>query len=142
MTRITFLHGASDRLQAAIAWLGTAAREGRRGVVFAPSDRDLAQLDHLLWTQPATGFTPHCKSDSALAAETPVVLASSIEQPMHSEFLVNLSEGIPPGFSSFEHLVEIIGTAEADRIAGRERYRFYRERGYPLEAMDISGDAA
>lgn len=142
MTRITFLHGAGDRLQAASAWLGEAAREGRRVLVFAPADRDIEQLDRLLWSQPATGFIPHCKADAALAAETPVLLASSIESPMHCEFLVNLSAAIPPGFSSFENLIEIIGTAEADRIAGRERYRFYRERGYPLEARDISGDAA
>lgn len=142
MTRITFLHGAGNRLQAAVAWLGQAARDGRRVLVFTPSEREMEQLDRLLWTQPATGFTPHCKAGTALAAETPVVLAGSIERPIDCEFLLNLSEGIPPGFGSFEHLVEIVGTAESDRIAGRERYRFYRERGYPLEARDISGDAA
>ncbi len=141
MTRITFLHGASDRLQAAASWLGQAAREGRRSLVFAPADRDLEQLDRLLWTQPATGFTPHCRAGAAVAAETPVVLASTVERPVDCECLLNLSDGIPPGFSSFEHLVEIVGMAEAERAAGRERYRFYRERGYPLEARDVSGDA-
>ncbi|HTJ95450.1 MAG TPA: DNA polymerase III subunit chi, partial [Pararobbsia sp.] len=38
----------------------------------------------------------------------------------------------PPGFASFERLLEIVGN-EADELqAGRERYRFYRDRGYPL----------
>ena len=142
MTRITFLHGAGNRLQAAGTWLGQVAREGRRVLVYAPLERDLEHLDRLLWTQSATGFVPHCLDGTALATETPFVLAGTIEQPGSCEFLLNLSDGIPPGFSSFEQLVEIVGSADSDRIAGRERYRFYRERGYPLDARDISGDAA
>lgn len=141
MTRITFLHGAGNRLSAACAWLAQAEREGHRVLVYAPAEQDLNQLDRQLWAQSATSFTPHCLEGAALASETPIVLAATIAHPGHREFLLNLSDSIPPGFSSFEQLVEIVGTAESDRIAGRERYRFYRERGYPLDARDISGDA-
>ena len=28
---------------------------------------------------------------------------------------------------------------DEDRLPGRERFRFYRERGYPLQNSDISG---
>jgi DNA polymerase-3 subunit chi len=142
MTRISFLHGAGDRLQAAVAWLAQAAHSGRRVLVYAPQERDLEHLDRLLWALPATGFTPHCKNGAALATETPVVLTGSLEQPVHDECLLNLSAEVPPAFSRFEHLVEIVSTSDPDKIAGRERFRFYRERGYPLEAKDISGEAA
>jgi DNA polymerase-3 subunit chi len=141
MTRVSFLHGADDRLQAAVAWLGQAAREGRRVLVYAPQESELEHLDRLLWALPATGFTPHCKHGAALATETPVVLTGSLEQPVHDECLLNLSAEVPPAFSRFEHLVEIVSTSDADKVAGRERFRFYRERGYPLEAKDISGEA-
>lgn len=142
MTRITFLHNASDRLQAAAVWLGQAVRAGEKMVVYVPSEADLERLDRLLWTHPATGFTPHCAATSALAAETPVVLTTELDRPVHDECLVNLSNEIPPRFSSFEHVIEVVSTADNIRIPGRERFRFYRERGYPLEAKDISGDVA
>lgn len=142
MTRISFLHGAGDRLQAASAWLAKAVQDGERVIVFAPRETELERLDRLLWLQPPTGFTPHCHASSALAGETPVVLAPGLDNPAHDKCLLNLSDEIPPGFSSFEQLIEIVSTADSDRLPGRERFRFYRERGYPLEAFDISGAGA
>ncbi len=141
MTRVSFLHGAGNRLHAAVDWLGQAVREGRRVLVYAPREHDLDLLDRLLWSHPPTGFIPHCREGAALAPETPVVLTGSLDRPIHDECLVNLSDEVPPAFSSFEQLVEIISTANADRVAGRERFRFYRDRGYALDARDISGEA-
>jgi hypothetical protein len=44
--------------------------------------------------------------------------------------LVNLGGDLPPGFSRFDRLIEIVGTDETDRIPARERFKFYRDRGY------------
>lgn len=139
MTQISFLHGAHDRLQAVAQWLGIASHQGRRVMVYVPVGERREQLDRLLWIHPANGFTPHCLADDKLAAETPVVLAAALEHPLHDECLLNLSDEIPPGFSRFQQLVEVVSTEESVRLPGRERFRFYRERGYPLEARDISG---
>jgi len=139
MTKITFLHGAHDRLQAVAAWLGQASNQGRRVLVYVPTGDRREQLDRLLWAHPATGFTPHCRADSNLAPETPIVLASALDQPLHDECLLNLSDEVPSGFSRFKELIEIVSIEDADRVPGRERFRFYRERGYPLETSDISG---
>lgn len=142
MTRVSFLHGAGDRLQAMASWLEHASRERRRVVVFVPASENRERLDRLLWAHPAIGFVPHCPAGSSLAAETPVILAAELDQTPHEEFLLNYSDEIPPGFGRFEQLVEIISTADHDKLPGRERFRFYRERGYPLEARDISGEPA
>lgn len=139
MTQISFLHGARDRLQAVAAWLGKAGSEGRQVLVYVPDGERSEQLDRLLWTHPATGFTPHCRAADKLAAETPIILTSVLDHPPHDGCLVNLSDEIPPGFSRFQELVEIISVNDGDKLPGRERFRFYRERGYPLEARDISG---
>jgi DNA polymerase-3 subunit chi len=138
MTEIRFLHGAQDRLQAVAAWLGQAGSEARKVLVYAPLDEQRNQLDRLLWTQPATGFIPHCMDGDKAAAETPIVLASRLDNLLHDECLLNLSNEIPPGFSRFRQLIEIVSIDDADRIPSRERFRFYRERGYPLEARDIA----
>jgi DNA polymerase-3 subunit chi len=138
MTQISFFHGTHNRLQAVAAWLGRECREGRQVLVYVPAEERSKELDRLLWTTPATGFTPHCKSDESLAAETPILLASGLDNPPHDGCLLNLSDEIPPGFSRFQQLIEIISVAEEDRLPGRERFRYYRERGYPLETRDIA----
>ncbi len=139
MTQISFFHGARDRLQAVAAWLARAGSEGRQVMVYVPALDRSDQLDRLLWTQPATGFTPHCRAGDPLAAETLIILATELDDLLHGACLVNLSNEIPPCFSRFQQLIEIISIDDEDRLPGRERFRFYRERGYPLENRDIAG---
>jgi DNA polymerase-3 subunit chi len=138
MTEISFLHGVRDRLQAVVTWLGQACSDGTKVLVYAPLGDQRDQLDRLLWTHPATGFAPHCMEGDKLAAETPIVLAAKLDNPPHDGCLLNLSDEVPPGFSRFQQLIEIVSVNDADRLPGRERFRFYKERGYPLEARDIS----
>lgn len=139
MTNISFLHGAHDRLQAVAAWLTKLGAEAGPVLVYVPDVERSKRLDALLWTHPATGFTPHCRTDDKLAAETPILLASGLDNPPHDGCLLNLSDEIPPGFSRFRQLIEIVSAEDRDKLPGRERFRFYRERGYPLDARDISG---
>lgn len=139
MTQIKFFHGAHDRLQSIVVWLGRAGSEGRQVLVYVPIGERCEQLNRLLWTHPATGFAPHCRAKDKLATETPIILATDLDTPPHDDCLLNLSNEIPPGFSRFQQLIEIISVEDEDRLPGRERFRFYRERGYPLENHDISG---
>ncbi len=138
MTEISFLHGVRDRLQAVATWLGLVGIEGRRVLVYVPLSGQRDQLDRLLWTLPATGFVAHCMDNDKLAAETPIVLAATLDKPLHDGCLLNLSDDVPPGFSRFQQLIEIVSVDDADRLPGRERFRFYKERGYPLQARDVS----
>jgi DNA polymerase-3 subunit chi len=46
--------------------------------------------------------------------------------------LLNLAPAVPAQFARFERLLEVVGNSEDELVAGRERYRFYRDRGYPL----------
>jgi len=138
MTHVTFLHGAHDRLQAVAAWLNQPAQKSAQIVVFAPDSSIANRLDSLLWTTPATGFLPHCRAESRLASETPVVLTDSLDNVSHDHCLLNLSDEVPPNFSRFTELVEIVSVEDTVRLPGRERFRFYRDRGYPVDNRDIS----
>lgn len=133
MTRICFYTNAADRLQAAAAWLAASWREHAPVRVFAPDAALAERLDRLLWTQSALAFLPHCTADSPLAEETPVVIASTLDPLSADHCLLNLSDEIPPGFSRFEELIEIISIDDRVRLPARERFRYYRERGYALE---------
>ncbi len=138
MTRIDFYHGAADKVAAACRLLNELYLGGRRVMVYAPDDALLARLDTLLWSQPALGFVPHCRLGSPLATETPIVIGTQLEQTPHYEVLINLDGELPPSFSRFEQLIEIVGNDNADRTPARARFKFYRDRGYALQAHDFS----
>lgn len=140
MTHILFLHGAPDRLAAAAHWVAANWTERRPVVLYAPHGDDGDRLDRILWTQGGTSFVPHCRADSALAVETPVLIVASLEQMIQDECLVNLSNEIPPGFSRFAEVIEVVSHDEAVRVPARERFKFYRERGYAPESRNLGGE--
>ena len=138
MTQIFFYHNASDRLAAAAALIGKAAMQKKPLLVYAPDGEIASTLDRQLWTQQPTGFVPHVRSDSPLATETPVVIADTLDLPTQTERLFNLSAEIPPGFSRFNSVIEVIGQEDAERQAGRERVKFYKDRGYAIKFFDLA----
>lgn len=140
MTHVRFFHNAGDRLTVAAGWLRESWRRRQRVVVFAPLATVASRLDQLLWSQPATSFLPHCSAESVLAGETPIVLAASLDRLPHDQVLLNLGDETPPGFSRFETLIEIVSGDEEDRQTARARFRYYRERGYTIEATDLAAE--
>ncbi len=137
MTRIDFYHYAEDKLRYACRLAATVAERDNRLVVFAPDEGLLSSFDRLLWTYQSTRFVPHCRATDAIAAETPVVLASGDESLPHHDVLLNLGTEWPPFFASFERLLEIVGNDEEDKAHARNRFVFYRKRGYEINVNAI-----
>jgi DNA polymerase-3 subunit chi len=139
MTRIEFFFNIEDKLQKIAELADSAIRKGRRLMVFSSDAEAASRLEHYLWTNPAIGFTPHCRPDHALAAVTPIIIDCRGEQLAHDDVLVNLQTQHPPFFSRFRRLIEIVGLDEEDKSAARMRYRFYRDRGYEIKTFDATG---
>lgn len=139
MTRVDFYFNAADKMQVACRLAGKAAASGSRLLVYAPDPATLQRIDRMLWTWPATGFVPHCGASDAIAAETPVLLDSATEAAAGCEVLLNLSPETPPAFERFERVLEVVGRDDEDRLQARDRYRFYRERGYRIDDHDLGG---
>jgi hypothetical protein len=53
--------------------------------------------------------------NSPLAAETPVLIAGTLDAVPHDERLFNLSAEVPPGFSRFASLIEVVGQDREER---------------------------
>lgn len=138
MTQIFFYHNASDRIGAMAALIGKAFAQKKPLLVYAPEPESASTLDRHLWMHPSTGFVPHVRHSSPLAGETPVLIANSLDEPAQSERLFNLSNAVPPGFSRFISLIEVVGRNEEERIAGRERAKFYKDRGYAIKYFDLA----
>jgi DNA polymerase-3 subunit chi len=54
-----------------------------------------------------------------------------------ADVLINLDPAPPSVFSRFDRLLEIVTQDESDLVASRQRYRFYKERGYQLVTHDL-----
>ena len=139
MTQIDFYAQVDDKLLTACRITAKARSQGLRVTLFCADSATAARLDRMLWTEPATGFLPHCRSDDRLAPTTPIVIDVSGKTPTHDEVLINLHPERPEYFSRFQRLAEIVSTDEEDRTRARERYKFYRDRGYELRTHDLSG---
>ena len=137
MTRVDFHFNAPDKLHYGSRLLRKIHRSGQRAVVFGDPVA-ISELDKLLWTFSALDFIPHVSADDALAARTPLLLCSEPVDTPHIDLLVNLSQSTPAFFSRFKRLIEVVGTGEADRAAARERWRFYKDRGYALHSFDLA----
>ncbi|MGF6242468.1 MULTISPECIES: DNA polymerase III subunit chi [Paraburkholderia] len=138
MTRIDFHSNVGDSLLYACRLVRKAYQAGQPTIVLAEPAR-LRVFDEQLWTFAPLEFVPHCMADSALAAQTPIVLAANLDNVPHYQVLLNLGAEVPAQFARFERLLEVVGNAPDELSAGRERYRFYRDRGYALNNYKQGG---
>lgn len=138
MTQVFFYHGATDKLSAACALLGKTSVQKKNILVFADEKTVLDTVDRLLWTQTALSFHPHCRANSPLAAETPVLLSDTLNGAPQYERLMNLGKIIPPGFEKFTSLIEVVGRGESDRLAARDRVKHYKDCGCEVRYFDLS----
>lgn len=137
MTEILFYTFAGNPLDVARRVAAKAHGQGRQVMIYAPDAAVADTIDRLLWTTPALGFVPHCRDSDALAGETPVLIGTDANALRSADVMINLHTEQPPAFARFERLVEIVGLDEAGVEAGRERYRFYKTRGYALQTHDL-----
>ena len=146
MTKVDFYTGVEDKLRTACQLSHKAMQNGVRVILSAPDATTTDALDKLLWHYPATAFIPHCRSDEKAADDMPVLSLSKwpvvIDQHgvtfPHSEVLISLHTACAPFFSRFERVIEIVGKDEEDARLGRERFGFYRDRGYEMRHFDLS----
>ena len=137
MTKVDFYTGVTDKLHTACLLSHKAMQNGLRVLLHTPDEATAEQLDKLLWQHPATAFVPHCLSSDAAAAKMPVIITYQPEPFAHSELLISLHQSCLPFFSRFERVIEIVSQEADDAKLGRERYGFYRERGYEMRHFDL-----
>ena len=140
MTDIEFHVNVPDKLHYSCRLLRKAYRTGAKAVVTAEPEL-LQQLDRLLWSYSGTEFLPHCRSDSLAQtlAATPIWLAEQLDACLTASgsVLINLGQQVPGGFERFERFIEVASSLEDDRLAARDRWKHYRDRGYALKRHEL-----
>lgn len=138
MTQIDFYTHVPNKLQVACKLAAKAHAQGLRVAVLCPDAATAQHFDRMLWTASQLSFVPHCHASHQFAARTPVVIDHEGIAPTHDEVLLNLRAEWPPAFSRFQRLIEIVTQDDADRSGARERYKFYRDRGYDIRTHNLS----
>ncbi|HET7370044.1 MAG TPA: DNA polymerase III subunit chi [Gammaproteobacteria bacterium] len=139
MTRVDFyvlaLAPPQGRERVACRLADKAFQHGQKLYVHAESEAQAAALDELLWTFRQQSFIPHARAG---ADDAPVLIGlGDLEPPADCALLINLDADVPLFFSRFERVMEIIDGDEQRRAQGRGRFRFYQDRGYPLQTHNL-----
>lgn len=139
MTQIDFYTQVDDKLDFARKICMKALANQARLAIWLPDQPASQKLSRMLWSIPSTGFSPHCMASDPLATRTPIVLDHAGGPFPHDDILVNLRQEIPPFFSRFQRMIEIVsGSDEDDKREARDRFRHYRDRGYELRTHDMA----
>ncbi len=142
MTKIDFYTGVTDKHRTACQLSHKAMQHGLRVLLHTPDEATTDVLNQLLWHYPATAFIPHCRSHDPAASDMPVVVGHQSDLLPHHDLLISLHTTCLPFFSRFERVIEIVSLQEDDARLGRERYGFYRDRGYEMRHFDLKDKAA
>lgn len=141
MTRVDFyiLDGDSgDNLQRfACRLVDKAWSRGMRCFVNAATAEQASRLDELLWTFRDISFLPHAIAPATDSNRLAALIGNDSEPDTELDLLINMSPEVPTWFSRFERVAELVDGHSERRNAGRERFRFYRDRGYELETHNI-----
>ena len=133
MTRIDFHTNISDKVSYACRLARKAYGARGKLVLLADDAAQAAALNEGLWTVGETDFLPHALAGDPLAAQSPIIVTSSLEGEFaHYDMLVNLTRTTPHELDRFARVFEIISTDEDDAAAGRKRYSAYKQQSYPL----------
>lgn len=134
MTRIEFYFNADSKSRAACQLVARALERRLRVLIYAPDETVARGVEEALRALPAI--------HSALGPESgeaaPVLISGEADAASHDEVLLNLHDGAPRHFSRYRQVIEVVARAEDDRQAARERFRYYRDRGYAIRHYDMA----
>jgi DNA polymerase-3 subunit chi len=147
MTRIDFYVLPEDTeegpLPTACRLCEKAVGAGKRVHVHASDEQQAQDFDKLLWTYKQGGFVGHERVESAQdhSLQGPplasVLIGRGEPLPSHQDVMINLAADVPAFFSRFGRVLEIVHGNAAARLKLRERFKFYRDRGYALETHKL-----
>ena len=142
MTRIDFYvlkdNKANSRLDFVCRLAEKVYQQGHRTLLHTDDAKQAGIMDDLLWTWRQGSFIPHEIQTDATTPDSPIIInhEPELKTDLHG-VLINMASEVPLFFSQFERVTEIVDQNEQTRQSARQRYRFYQDRGYPLESHDI-----
>lgn len=123
-----------------------AFRQKHSVYLHTDSEVSMQTMDDLLWTFRPNSFLPHASEKTALVKNADdavneklneILVAYSGDPGEHHDVLVNLTEQTPDFFSRFTRVAEVVLGSDEAKEKSRARYKYYRDRGYPLQVHNL-----
>ncbi len=141
MTQVQFYILSDEKPKAAfsraIEFIDQAYQRKQNVFIHTCRQSDAEYMDELLWVRDADSFLPHLLVDEAVGVMPPIQIGYGQEPKIKPDVLVNLADEIPRFHGQFEHLIEFAHGEESTRQKARERFKYYRDRGYPLRHQNL-----
>ncbi|OOZ36806.1 DNA polymerase III subunit chi [Solemya velesiana gill symbiont] len=141
MTQVDFYildeQAQGDRYGLACRIAEKAWQQGWRVYLHTNYPAESRHLDKLLWTFREGSFLPHALTTEADPGLNPVLIGDSADSGDEHDVLINLATEVPIFFAKFERVAELIDHDPQIKQEGRQRFRFYRDRGYSLNTHNI-----
>jgi DNA polymerase-3 subunit chi len=137
MTRIDFyqLDPGRHRYDQVVCRLCQKAYDNQQLTLLLTQDAQQSQLlDHKLWTFVDDSFVPH-DSEESTDYVTPILIHDNPDPAGERQLLINLSASVPTYFAQFERVIELV--TEENKAQARAHYSYYKERGYPLNHVNL-----
>lgn len=138
MTRIRFYTDIPDKIGFVHELLGQALAKQRQVTLYVGSQDQARTVSDRLWQHQRSDFLPNVFADDRYAKLTPIQIAWQPEQIVQDDLLFHCEQSLPKFFSRFRHMIELIGTTDEEKSAGRQRYAFYRDRGYEIQHIKMT----
>lgn len=134
MTDVAFYHLQRSTLEAALpALLAKTLAAGKRAVVMAGAPERVEALNSVLWTFDPESWLPHGSAADGNAADQPVWLTGSDENPNGAQFLFLADGATSARVADYERCFELFDGNDPDAVEkARARWTAYKEQGFAL----------
>ena len=117
--------------------LEKAYQRGHRVFVYCESQKNAEYLDELLWTYKDDSFIPHNLQGEGPEPPPPVQIGYGAEPRGFNDILLNMALSVPPFFSRFRRIMEVVAANDASKEISRTHYREYRSKQCDLHTHNI-----
>lgn len=117
--------------------LEKAYQHGHRIFVYCESKENAEHLDELLWTYKEESFIPHNLQGEGPEPPPPVQIGYGAEPRGFNDILLNMATTIPPFFTRFRRVMEIVGADDTAKELSRNHYREYRSKQCELHTHNM-----
>lgn len=129
---------AEERLDFACRLIEKAYRSRCKVYVHLDNAEQAKAFDERLWSYRDSSFIPHGIIGSPdLDENCPIHLGYGDLQPPNFDVMVNLAIEVPTTVARYKRTLEVVIQQDEVLSATRNHYRYYKERGYPINNIDM-----
>ncbi len=103
-------------------------------LLLTQSEQESQRLDRTLWSFDDTNFIPHGIDEPEQTLNSINIHHQTLANE-HYDILINNNSNIPEHIGQFSRVIELVH--DNNKEIARAHFRYYKDRGYPINNEDI-----